>query len=139
MPTREYRCRVCGQGEERVEAWDATGPTCCPYCRSTAYHRTIFAPTFHLKGGGDGRMVGGDRPFIRERVVRNADGSETKYSSLREARYGELERARRVLPEPHQGLARTLLAKKNAHDLASGMLPGRDSTKLRQAMEEPRR
>lgn len=140
MPRREYACRVCGQGEERTEAWADPGPKACPKCGATAYHRVLFAPAFHLKGGSDGRLVQGDRPFIRERVVRNRDGSETKYKSLQEARYGELERARSVVPEgPAAGLARTLLAKKNAHDLASGMLPGRDSTKFRLAVEEPRR
>ena len=34
MPTRVYRCRVCGQGEEREEVWDDPGPRCCPYCQA---------------------------------------------------------------------------------------------------------
>ena len=136
MPTRVYACRVCGQGEERREAWDDAGPQRCPYCASVAYHRVPQAPAFHLKGGGANRMVAGTRPFIRERVVANADGTETKYASLQEARRGEWERSAQATSN---GLARTLLAKKNAHDLASGMLPGRDSTRFRQAVEEPRR
>ena len=136
MPTRVYECRACHRGEEREEVWDDPGPLRCPYCRSTAYRRIPQLTNFYLKGGGDGRLVGGERPFIRERVVQNHDGSETKYGSLQEARQGEYERAVAVTPN---GLARTLLARKNARQLASGMLPGRDSTKFRQAVEEPRR
>jgi putative FmdB family regulatory protein len=133
MPTREYKCRVCGRGEERVEAWDQAPPKCCPYCRALAYHRVLFAPTTIVRGG---RLVNEERRFIRPRVVREADGSETTYGSLQEARRGEYERASKVTPP---GLARTLLAKKNARDLASGYLPGRDSTAYRLACEEPRR
>jgi putative FmdB family regulatory protein len=136
VPHRIYACRVCGATEERIERWDDRGPLCCPKCRATAYHRVPQAPLFHLKGGSADRMVGGARPFIRERVVTNGDGSETKYASLQEARRGEWERAAQVTDNAQ---ARAQLARKNAHDLASGMLPGRDSTKFRQAVEEPRR
>ena len=133
MPLREYKCLACGQGEERQESWEDQGPMRCPYCRATAYHRVIHAPLFHVKGGGDARMVGGERPFTKERVVTNPDGSETKYSSLHEARRGEYERAAAVTPN---GLAKTLLARSNARRLASGVMPGRDSTKYREACEE---
>ena len=136
MPLREYKCHACGRGEERAEKWDQAPPRCCPYCGCTAYHRVLYAPLFHLKGGGAGRLVGGERPFIRERVVENRDGSETRYKSLQEARVGEYERAAQVTESP---LARTLLARSNARKLAQGMLPGRDSTRFRQAVEEPRR
>ena len=132
MPLREYRCRVCGQGEERVEKWADPGPQRCPYCQATAYHRVIYSASFHVKGGGDARMVGGQRPFTRERVVQNADGSETRYKSLHEARAGEYERAAGVTPN---GLAKTLLARSNARRLASGVLPGRESTAFREACE----
>jgi putative FmdB family regulatory protein len=133
---REYRCLVCGMGEERREAWEDAGPPRCPYCQATAYHRVLFAPVVAVKGGQAGRLVGGERPFVRERIVRNGDGSETRYKSLEEARRGEYERAAAVTSS---GLARTLLARKNARDLASGMLPGRESTRYRLACEEPRR
>jgi putative FmdB family regulatory protein len=137
MPTREYACRVCGAREERVELWDDPGPMRCPKCAASSYHRVIFAPQVVVKGGA---LVNQERRFVRERVVQNPDGSETKYGSLQAAREGELERARRVVPEgPAAGLARTLLAKSNARKLATGMLPGRDSTRYRQAVEEPRR
>jgi putative FmdB family regulatory protein len=136
MPRREYRCRVCGATEERSERWDDRGPQACPKCQATAYHRVPQATLFHLKGGSADRLVGGTRPFIRERVVQNGDGSETKYGSLQEARRGEWERSAQVTPN---AMARAKLAQRNAHDLASGMLPGRDSTKFRQAVEEPRR
>lgn len=135
MITRVYRCRVCGNGEERREGWEDAGPRCCPYCQATAYHRVPQVASFHLKGGAQERFVNGARPFIRERVVQNRDGSETRYKSLQEARRGELERARQVLPDKSQGLARTLLARKNARQLASGMLPGRASTAYREAVE----
>lgn len=133
---REYACQVCGRGEERREGWDQAPPSCCPYCGALAYQRKLFAPTFSIKGS---HLVNQDRRFLRERVVQNADGSETKYASLQEARVGELERSRQVLPHAHQGLARTLMARSNARKLASGMLPGRDSAAFRQAVEEPRR
>lgn len=133
MPLRVYKCLVCGQGEERREAWEQEPPLRCPYCQARAYHRVLFAPQVAVKGA---RHVGGDRPFVRERVVQNRDGSETRYKSLQEARTGELERARGVVPEgPAAGLARTLLARKNARQLASGMLPGRASTAYREAAE----
>jgi putative FmdB family regulatory protein len=130
---RVYQCRVCGQGEERRERLDDPGPARCPKCQATAYHRVLFAPVVALKGGQAGRLVGGERPFVRERIVRNGDGSETRYKSLEEARRGEYERAAAVTSS---GLARTLLARKNARDLASGMLPGRESTRYRLACEE---
>lgn len=134
MPLREYVCRVCLRGEERLEKWDQRPPTHCPYCGATAYQRVYFVPTTIVRGSPH---VNGERRFVRERVVQNADGSETSYGSLQDARRGELERARAVVPEgPGAGLARTLLARKNARQLASGMLPGRDSTAYRQALEE---
>ena len=133
MPTRVYECRSCGQGEERREGWDDSGPRRCPYCRSVAYHRVLFAPTTIVRGSP---LVDGDRRFTRERVVANADGSETRYSSLQEARRGELERARQVLPNPEQGLARTLMARSNARKLASGVMPGRPSTEYREAWKD---
>jgi putative FmdB family regulatory protein len=137
MPHRVYRCKVCGATEERIERWDDRGPLCCPKCRATAYARVIYAPLTIVRGSA---YVAGERPFVRERVVQNRDGSESVYGSLHEARTSEYERARGVVPEgPAAGLARTLLARKNARTLASGMLPGRESTALRQAMEEPRR
>jgi putative FmdB family regulatory protein len=139
MPHRVYRCRVCGATEERVERWDDIGPMRCPKCHTTAYHRVPQLPASVVVKGS--AHVNGERRFVRERVVQNPDGSETKYGSLQAAREGELERARRVVPPslPGAGLARTLLAKSNARKLASGMLPGRDSTLYRQAVEEPRR
>jgi len=134
MPLREYLCRVCLRGEERVEAWEQPPPRACPYCGALAYQRVLAAPMVISRGSP---LVGGDRPFVRERVVENRDGSETRYKSLQEAREGEYERARGVIPDsPAAGLARILLAKKNARQLASGMLPGRDSTAYRQAMED---
>jgi len=133
MPTREYRCAVCGMGEERREAWEAVAPGCCPYCGATAYARVLFAPVTIVKGSP---LVDGDRRFTRERVVQNADGSETTYGSLQEARRGELERARQVLPNPEQGLARTLMARANARKLASGVMPGRASTAYREAWKD---
>src|SRR5499427_2451681 len=135
MPLREYKCLVCGQNEERPEKWDDPPLPCCPYCGALAYRRVLQAPYFHLRGGWPGRLVGGERPFTGERVVQNRDGSETRYGSLQQAREGELERARAVLPKPEQGLARTLLARKNARALASGWLPGRRSTAYREAVE----
>jgi len=135
MPLREYKCLVCGQNEERPEKWDDPPLPCCPYCGALAYRRVLQAPYFHLRGGSPGRLVGGERPFTGERVVQNRDGSETVYGSLQQAREGELERARAVLPKPEQGLARTLLARKNARALASGWLPGRRSTAYREAVE----
>lgn len=137
MPRREYVCRVCGQSEERVESWDASPPPSCPYCGALAYHRVLFAPQVLVKGSP---LVDGERRFVRPRVVDNPDGSSTVYRSLQGAREGELERARGIVPEgPGAGLARTLLARKNARQLASGMLPGRDSTAYRQAVEEASR
>jgi len=134
MPHRVYRCRVCAATEERIERWDDAGPLRCPKCAATAYHRVPQLPAaVTVKGSAH---VNGERRFIRERVVQNGDGSETRYGSLQEARSGEYERVAGVTSN---GLARTLLAKSNARKLASGMLPGRDSTLYRQAVEAPRR
>lgn len=133
MPTRVYRCDVCQQGEERPEKWGDIGPQRCPYCGASAYRRVLFAPTTIVKGSP---LVDGDRRFTHERVVANADGSETRYRSLHEARRGELERARQVLPHADQGLARTLMARSNARKLASGVMPGRDSTKYQEAWKD---
>jgi putative FmdB family regulatory protein len=133
MPHRVYACRVCGATEERVERWDDRGPVCCPKCQATAYARVIYAPMTIVKGSA---MVDGERRFTRPRTVQNRDGSETTYTSLHEARSAEYERARGVVPEgPAAGLARTLLARKNARSLASGVMPGRASTKYREAVE----
>ena len=133
MILREYRCAVCARGEERREAWDDPGPARCPYCRATAYHRVLYAPTTIVRGSA---KVDGERRFTRPRTVVNPDGSETTYTSLQQARESELERARGVVPEgPAAGLARTLLARKNARTLASGVMPGRDSTRFREAVE----
>lgn len=129
MPTRAYRCAVCGMGEERLEPWDREPPACCPSCGATAYRRVLFAPTTIVRGG---RLVNEERRFVRPRVVENRDGSETVYTSLQEARTAEYERAAQVTSN---GLARTLLARSNARKLASGLLPGRDSTAFREACE----
>lgn len=133
MPHRVYACRVCGATEERIERWDDAGPLACPKCRATAYHRVPQLPAAVTVKGSP--HVNGERRFTDPRAVRNPDGTETVYTSLHEARLGELERARQVLPAPEQGLARTLLARKNARQLASGRLPGRDSTLYREAVE----
>jgi putative FmdB family regulatory protein len=133
MPLREYRCQVCGQGEERREGWNQHPPKACPYCGALAYKRRLFAPEVVVKGG---RLVNEERRFVRPRAVTNRDGSETVYESLGAARRGEYERAAAVTGS---GLARTLLARKNARQLASGMLPGRESTAYRQACEEAAR
>ena len=129
MPLREYKCQVCARGEERIESWDQAPPARCPYCRATAYHRVLSAPQVLVRGSPH---VDGERRFVRPRVVRNPDGSETAYTSLHQARTAEYERAGRVTSN---GLARTLLAKANARKLASGMLPGRASTAYREAAE----
>jgi len=89
----------------------------------------LFAPTTIVRGG---RLVNEERRFVRPRVVENRDGSETVYTSLQEARTAEYERAAQVTSN---GLARTLLARSNARKLASGLLPGRDSTAFREACE----
>lgn len=134
MPHRLYACRVCGATEERVERWDDAGPLRCPKCQATAYHRVPQLPAVTLVRGS--ARVDGERRFTQERVVQNRDGSETRYKSLHEARAGEYERARQVVPPgPAEGLARTLLARSNARKLASGRLPGRDSTRYREAVE----
>ena len=130
MPLRVYACRSCGHGEERREGWDEPGPSSCPSCHAPSYARVPQSPAFLVRGS---RTVDGERRFVRPRVVQNRDGSETVYTSLQEARTGEYERAAGVTPS---GLARTLLARRNARDLASGMLPGRDTTAYRLACEE---
>jgi putative FmdB family regulatory protein len=130
MPTRVYVCLGCGHGEERAERWADAGPAACPACGAPEYRRVIHAPQTIVRGG---RLVDEERRFVRPRVVQNRDGSETAYTSLQEARRGEYERAAGVTSSR---LARTLLARKNARVLASGMLPGRDSTNYRLACEE---
>lgn len=133
MPFRVYRCRVCGQDEERLEKWDQAPAPCCPKCGATAYHRVIFAPQVLIGGT---HYVNGEQRLVRERVVQNRDGSETVYGSVRAAQRGELERVASVTSHP---AAQAHLAQKNAQALVSGMVPGRASTAFREACETPRR
>jgi putative FmdB family regulatory protein len=53
MPLYEYRCRSCGEREERLEGFDAPTEHDCPKCGTAqAMAREISLTSFTLAGGG---------------------------------------------------------------------------------------
>jgi len=53
MPLYEYRCKSCGEKEERLEGFDAPTEHDCPKCGTVqAMCREISLTSFTLAGGG---------------------------------------------------------------------------------------
>jgi putative FmdB family regulatory protein len=53
MPLYEYRCKSCGNKEEKLEGFDAPTEHDCPECgKPLAMHRQVSLTSFTLAGGG---------------------------------------------------------------------------------------
>jgi putative FmdB family regulatory protein len=53
MPLYEYRCKSCGEREEKLEGFDAPSKHDCPRCGDAlAMRRQISVTSFTLAGGG---------------------------------------------------------------------------------------
>jgi putative FmdB family regulatory protein len=53
MPLYEYRCKSCGEKEEKLEGFDAPTEHDCPECgKPLAMHRIVSLTSFTLAGGG---------------------------------------------------------------------------------------
>lgn len=129
IPVYVYRCSIpdCAYWQEERQSFADPRLSVCPACSSPTYQRVPQVPAMvHVKGS---RMVNGELRLRRPKVIREGDGSETVYGSVREATLNEYERA----PHPR-------VAKKNIQDLkAHGLIPGTREAAFAAALEEPRR
>lgn len=52
MPIYEYRCNLCGHGDEHLQKVSDAPLTVCPACGKPEYRKQLSAAGFQLKGTG---------------------------------------------------------------------------------------
>ena len=52
MPIYAYRCDRCGVEKDVLQKLSDAPLTVCPECGAEAFHKTLTAPAFQLKGSG---------------------------------------------------------------------------------------
>ncbi|MGD9945253.1 MAG: FmdB family zinc ribbon protein [Burkholderiaceae bacterium] len=78
MPIYAYRCDRCGVEKDVLQKLSDAPLTVCPECGAEAFHKTLTAPAFQLKGSGwyvtDFRDNGKKAPGAEGGQAKGAEG-----------------------------------------------------------------